>query len=88
MAKKKKTRKQKRLADMRHKEYTAQPLEPIQSERNESQKIYPSSQPIQPKKEIITTHYSYLYSDLAKTLILTISVIVVELVLRYFAFGA
>ena len=86
MAKKKKTRKQKMFADMRHKDYVAEPLETVQSEHNEPQKTYPS-QPIS-KQAIITTQYSYLYSDLLKTLILTISVIIVELVLRSFAFGA
>lgn len=85
MPKKKKTRKQKTLADTRHKEYIIEPLQKILPE-NEPQKTY-TPQPIV-KQAIITSHYSYLYSDLLKTLIITISIIIAEVILRYFAFGA
>ncbi len=80
MAKKKKTRKAKTLADTRHREYIVEPLQqikPVKPELNEPR-----------QQAIITSEYNYLYSDLLKTLILTISVIVVEIVLRYFVFGA
>ena len=77
MPKKKKTRKAKTLADTRHRDYIAEPLQQIQPEHNEPH-----------QQAIITSQYNYLYSDLLKTLILTISVIVAEIVLRYFVFGA
>ena len=87
MPKKNKTRKQKVLADTRHKEYFVEPLEQIRVENKEPKKVYhPQSRPV--AQAILTEHYSYLYSDLLKTLILTIFVIVAELVLRSFAFGA
>jgi hypothetical protein len=87
MPKKKKTRKQKVLADTRHREYFAEPLEQIRIDSSEPKKVY-HPQPKPEAQAIVTAHYSYLYSDLLKTLILTISVIVAELALRYFAFGA
>ena len=78
MAKKKKTRKAKTRADTRHREYIVEPLQQLQPEHNEPYR----------QATIITSEYIYLYSDLLKTLILTISVIVAEIVLRYFVFGA
>ena len=86
MPKKKKTRKQKMLANTRHKEYFLEPLQSVKPEHSESLKPY-SPQP-NPNQAIVTSHYNYLYSDLLKTLLLTILVIMSELALRYFAFGA
>ena len=83
MPKNKKTRKQKMLADNRHRDYMEKPLQQIQPEHNK-----PGHNDPVPKQAIITAHYSYLYPDLLKTLILTISIIVAELALRYFAFDA
>lgn len=78
MPKKKKTRHQKIKADMRHKDYKAP-----------SEMLVPSFQlnPVQPQiktektQTIATAQYAYLYSDLRKTLILTILIIVAELIL-------
>ena len=98
MPKKKKTRKQKVVADTRHREYFAEPLEQVQAENrnnvqlenNEQKKVHnPQHLQSNTKVQVIATaNYSYLYSDLLKTLMLSISVIAVELVLRYFVFGA
>lgn len=80
MPKKKKTRKQKILADMRHKvvveepkiEYKSQPSQP-QADRIQQSSV----------KAIATSSYQYLYSDLVKTIVLTISIIVGEMVLGH-----
>jgi hypothetical protein len=86
---KKKTRKQKVVADTRHREYFAEPLEQVQTEtRNNVQNVQLEDNERPKPRVIATANYSYLYSDLLKTLMLTISVIAVELVLRYFVFGA
>ena len=86
MPKKKKTRKQKVVADTRHKEYLEEPLGLIQKENSSNLQVENNETP---RAQLIgTANYSYLYSDLLKTFMLTISVIVVELVLRYFVFGA
>lgn len=87
MPKKKKTRKQKILADTRHKiiierlktEYQAQPLLNADQPRlNRSQ---------QSAVQVIdSSHYKYVYSDLFKTIILTFLIIAGELALsRLFA---
>ena len=90
MPKKKKTRKQKALADTRHKEYFVEPLEQVQTENRNNVQLESNSNEVKNSKVqvIATSNYSYLYSDLLKTLALTISVIAVELVLHYFVFGA
>ena len=100
MPKKKKTRKEKVLADTRHKEYLLEPLEQVQTETRNNVQLESNSDVVKKvehsrhiqsssKTQVITTaNYSYLYSDLLKTLMLTISVIVAEIVLRYFVFGA
>jgi hypothetical protein len=92
MPNKKKTRKQKIVADMRHQLHiqTAdspkpEPLSP-HVESNIPQVIHNAHQ--SSLQSIATSHYQYLYSDLFKTAVLTISIIVAELLLRYAFFGA
>ena len=101
MPKKKKTRKQKIIADVRHKQYVDQPitakidsLTQIKSENMpiETKPNYKQQTPYAPQQNlnqaITTSHYTYLYSDLLKTLILTFSIIIAELLIRYLFFGA
>lgn len=87
MPKKKKTRKQKIIADMRHK---------VAAERPEIEyKPQPSADMGQPQLDrvqhsstqtIDASRYQYLNSDLLKTVILTFSIIAGELVLNYLFF--
>lgn len=92
MPKKKKTRKQKMVADIRHREYFDKPLEQLQIENRNNVQLEGNSNEVRKvgsKVQVIaTSNYSYLYFDLLKILMLTISVIAVELVLHYFVFGA
>lgn len=85
MPKKKKTRKQKIISEMRHREYKTQVIAPKDD-------IHVSVTPIQPKQEpvqaIATQRYSYLYSDLRKTIILTFMIVLTELILGYLKIGA
>lgn len=92
MPKKKKTRKQKILADSRQHtdsvENTSQqiPTYSVASVVNEE----PNSQPKISHKatsHISTIEYSYLSKDLLKTLTLTGSIIVAEIILLYFTKG-
>jgi hypothetical protein len=90
MAKKRKTRKQKMLADLRHQTRTpSSPLTtsihtvsiPKEAALSESDKS-----PIQtalPAKTITTDHYSYLVKDLKKTLILTSGIVVIQFIFAY-----
>jgi hypothetical protein len=80
MPKKKKTREQKIIADRRHK-IIAPSLEKPSAASVPLRKI-PTA-----KSVISTSSYSYLNSDLIKTLILTSSIIIIEIVFRYI-FGA
>ncbi len=81
MAKRKKTREQKIAADSRHKDYSKN-IQPIQIVA-QTQKVFSQIQQApSPKSSVF--EYSYLYSDLIKTTILTFSIIILELVLKYF----
>lgn len=83
MPKKKKTRKQKLLADMRRKVVKIESVQTV-VQTLEEPKIEHKPQP--QVKAIATSSYQYLYSDLFKTIILTISIIAGELALgRLFA---
>jgi hypothetical protein len=79
MPKKKRTRQQKIMADLRHNS-VEEKIEtvslPLSSELPTVQKPSPVS--------ISTSSYSYLFHDLWKTFFLTIFVVVVEVLLRYF----
>jgi hypothetical protein len=79
MPKRKKTRKQKIIADTRHKSPTGHQLS--QEKTQPEQAILTSS----PQKQTINvSEFSYLYADLTKTITLTISIIVAELLLKFF----
>jgi hypothetical protein len=83
MPKKKKTRKQKELTDVRHQTeptitYTAM-FEPKSQER---QNIVVTKQPA-PSRNIMTADYRYLAGDLRKTLLLTFIIITIQLGLKF-----
>ncbi len=83
MPKKKKTRKQKILADMRHKTVKMQSPHAVAKLFEEPKVEHKIHSPI---RAIATSNYQYLYSDLFKTIVLTLSIIAGELVLgRLFA---
>ena len=91
MAKKKKTRRQKELADIRRRRAGTH-LKPDQTSpvtaptySLEQKTSVPPVQPI--AHSIATSSYRYLSSDLLKTLILTCSIIVVEILLRFLVKG-
>lgn len=80
MPKKKKTRKQKIIADMIHKTVKMPSLQAV-PQLPEEPKVESKPQTI--VKTIATSSYQYLYSDLFKTIVLTISIIAGELVLGH-----
>jgi hypothetical protein len=86
MPKKKKTLKQKLLSDHRREANNTASYSFV-AERLESQ----SKQPIVPSKEhtqtISTKSYGYLATDLRKTALFTIGIIVIELVIRFLTKG-
>jgi hypothetical protein len=90
MAKKKKTRKQKIAADVRHENYVYQTQFKSQDTISmQSDTPHTENQIKQiSKPQISTLQYSYLYTDLRKTILLTISIICIELIFKYFLFGA
>ena len=100
MAKKKRTRRQKELADIRRHElasalgvrrHTSQStapsfsLEPSIQIQNEAPTAQPAPIINKPASAIATHDYRYLSSDLLKTMILTCSIIIAEIVLRFLA---
>ena len=92
MAKIKKTRKEKKLADQRKKIIvtTAQQIAPDKEEAMLTIKPVKVEQNISTKKTlpvntISTSGYNYLSQDLIKTAILTSSIVIVELVIKQFA---
>ncbi len=83
MPKKKKTRKQKMLADLRHKVVKIESAQTVVQTLEEPKVEHKLQSPV---KTIATSSYQYLYSDLFKTIVLTVSIIAGELVLsRLFA---
>ena len=71
------------LADLRHKTVKMQSPQAV-PQLIEEQEV--EHKPQSPVKAIATSSYQYLYSDLFKTIVLTISIIAGELVLsRLFA---
>lgn len=90
MPKKKKTRKQKALADVRRKTDSNVTTTAIfESKPQTREEHVPSSpqvsNPIRhtPSRTIVTADYRYLSGDLRKTLFVTAFIIVIELVLKY-----
>ena len=88
MPKKRKTWKQKITADLRQKAYIPNPDTFSSQEVVSSQQpAFQQSQNLDNKKQTVhaisTSAYHYLSSDLLKTLILTWSIVLVELVLRF-----
>lgn len=91
MPKKKKTRKQKTLADVRRQKepkvaYTAfSESKPQEREQAVAPSAPEESQPaVRPSKRIVqTSDYKYLAGDLRKTLLLTTSIIVIELAIKF-----
>lgn len=78
MPKKKKTLKQKKASDNRH--LYSIPEAQVQSTKDS----IPTPHSNQSQTTTIKTHeYSFLYADLLKTLTLTISIILIELILKY-----
>ena len=89
MAKRKKTRKQKKIADMRHEtriEIAQTPSASLSIDIANGSIISPVKQIV--RETISTSQYSYLYQDLRKTIFLTFLIIIAELIFRYFVFGA
>ena len=84
MPKKKKTRKQKAIADMRHIEYKHL-HKPLEEKSSLPPTAFKPQQNV--KQAIAVADFRYLYSDLTKTIILTSSIIIAELVIKHF-FGA
>ncbi len=92
MPKKKKTLKHKLQTDKRRQDASVS-SDPIQSESPTFslpqsymvKKPSPSRTPASPKPATITTHeYNYLRRDLFKTTLLTGSIIVIEILIRYY----
>lgn len=77
MPKKKKTRKQKITADMRHKVVVEGP----KSEYKAPPRLDRDQQA--PVQAVVVNRYQYVYKDLFKTVILTLSIIACELVLGH-----
>lgn len=88
MPKKKKTRKQKIIADARHKIAVNQSAKVARSASEPSINYEPHVQLAQDTvastQTIIASRFQYLRSDLIKTIVLTILIIAGELVLSYF----
>jgi hypothetical protein len=93
MPKKKKTRKQKALADVRRQTVTVSPhtatTEVKQTVREEHQPAptpeVPRPQKSFPHHAIATTDYHYLSHDLRKTLILTAAILGIQIILKQVA---
>lgn len=91
MPKKKKTRKQKILADKRHKiaklysaEVVTKQIERVNIEYKPQLQADQNQQPL--STTIDASRYQYLHADLFKTMVLTFSIIAGELILRYVFF--
>jgi len=82
MPKKKKTRQQKILAEKRR-ETSTMPLYTITSDSLPKQAKQPIT-PIHHAQTISTTPYHYLASDLGKTALFTVVIVLIELTLRFF----
>jgi len=83
MPKKKKTRKQKIQADSRHTtESAALPSEQIQTYSVAKKEVISPKVTSSSTTTIATSDYRYLSKDLLKTVLLTISIIIIELVLQ------
>lgn len=82
MPKKKKTLKQKMLADIRH-EQERKDLYSFQVPHVFSQTSAPIREEIHPRA-ISTVHYQYLAADLRKTLFFTLFAVLTELIIYYF----
>lgn len=94
MPRKKKTRKQKIISDTRHIDY-AKFISPPQISTPtpiQSGQVSGSLNVFKPQQStgqfITTSQYSYLYSDLLKTCVLTFSIIIAEIVFGFLFFGA
>ena len=82
MPKKKKTRQQKILAEKRR-ETSSQPLYTITPESLPKQAKQPVLQ-VKHTPTISTISYNYLATDLSKTALFTVAIVLIELVLRFF----
>jgi hypothetical protein len=81
MAKKQKTLRQKMRSDQRQHPTKAKEIAPLESQAHSvlaPQLHIPSTQ----NNKIIVNEYSYLSKDLIKTLLLTASIVIAELILR------
>jgi hypothetical protein len=81
MAKKRKTREQKKLADLRHTfthVYVGQIPSAVKNQIELKDKI---SQAYKPKQPILTNQYPYLVKDLSKTGVLTLAILAFQIIL-------
>ncbi|HEX8931900.1 MAG TPA: hypothetical protein VF810_01970 [Patescibacteria group bacterium] len=81
MPKKKKTREQKILADHRRETATASLYSIVPNSLTYQSK---NPEPVKKTVAINTSAYSYLQTDLTKTALLTIAIIAIELIIRFF----
>lgn len=86
MAKRKKTREQKILAEIKRREGLVKDSNYSYSENSKSSAVRMESVPTTaaPLLQVSTNHYAYLISDLRKTLIVTAGVILSQIVLHNF----
>lgn len=87
MPKKKKTRKQKMAADLRNKT-TGQTVYTLPTQQTTNPVLQQKSEPAirTQNQNILTSEYTYLNTDLIKTAVLTISIIIAELLLQFTIF--
>lgn len=86
MAKRKKTREQKILAEIKRREELVNDNTYSYSESSKSSAVPLKSvpTPTAPLLQVSTDHYAYLISDLRKTLIVTAGVILIQIILHNF----
>ncbi len=91
MPKKVKTKKQKLLSDLRHKnisptleqtDFTTYSLPA--PKKADSKYTHPEKAYAAPSRGVSTAGFSYLLPDLRKTILLTISIVVAEILIKYF----
>lgn len=91
MPKKVKTKKQKMRSDLRHTNYSPEiekadfTTYSLPALKRADHKPTPAEQTFSaPIKAVSTTGYSYLSTDLRKTILLTVSIIVVQILVKYY----
>ena len=81
MAKERKTRDQKKLADLRHTFKHVEVGQALPAAKTQTLPISTISLPYKPKASILVNQYPYLIKDLSKTGILTLAILAFQIIL-------